>query len=164
MLYTSVFAGDESGHAVLMAGVVAVAALVVLACRLPGDSEPGGDLWPPDAQIDGMVDEHREFRLCLVPREPGVLDLLEHLGCRPVGIPLRRACRFAGACSRHGGTCLTLGPNRRFDLLMESSMRPRCDNSGRHWSEGDSQWLPHPLLISCELHHIIPGIAVAGGR
>jgi hypothetical protein len=29
-----------------------------------------------------MVDEHREFRLCLVPRVPGVLDLLKHLGRR----------------------------------------------------------------------------------
>jgi hypothetical protein len=36
MLYTSVFADDESGYAVLMAGAVAVATLVVLACRLSG--------------------------------------------------------------------------------------------------------------------------------
>ncbi len=113
MLYTSVFAGDESGHAVLMAGVVAVAALVVLACRLPGDSEPGGDLWPPDAQIDGTVDEQHEFRLCLVPREPGVLDLLEHLGCRPVGNPLRRVCRF----------CWRLLPPPRLRVL-DSRTRP----------------------------------------
>ena len=94
MLYISVFAGDESGYAVLMAGVVAVAAPVVLACCLPGDPEPGGDLRPPDALLDGLVDEHREFRLCLVPHVPGVLDLLKHLGCRRVGDPLRRACGF----------------------------------------------------------------------
>jgi hypothetical protein len=80
MLYISVFADDESGHAVLMAGAVAVAALVVLACCLPCHSEPGGDLWPPDALIDGIVDERREFCLCLVPHVPGVLDLLKHLG------------------------------------------------------------------------------------
>jgi hypothetical protein len=94
MLYTSVFAGDGSGHAVLTAGAVAVATLVVLAGRLPGHPEPDGDLWPPDAQIDGMVDEHREFCLCLVPREPGTLDPREHLGCRQVGNPLRRVRRF----------------------------------------------------------------------
>ena len=62
-----------------------MATLVVLACRLPGDPEPVGDFWPPDALIDGMVDEHREFRVCLVPHVPGVLDLLKHLGCRQAG-------------------------------------------------------------------------------
>jgi hypothetical protein len=55
-VFVVVFAGDESGHAVLTAGAVAVAALVVLAGRLPGHPEPDGDLWPPNAQIDGMVD------------------------------------------------------------------------------------------------------------
>lgn len=54
--------------------------LVLLACGLPGDPELGGDLWPPDAQVDGVVDEHRELRLCLVPHVSGVLDLLKHLG------------------------------------------------------------------------------------
>jgi hypothetical protein len=78
MLDTSV-SGDESGYAVLMAGAVAVATLVVLARGLSGDAEPVGDLWPSDALIDGVVDERREFRLCLVPRVPGVLDLLKHL-------------------------------------------------------------------------------------
>jgi hypothetical protein len=78
MLDTSV-SGNESGHAVLMAGAVAVATLVVLACGLSGDAEPVGDLWPSDALIDGVVDERREFRLYLVPRVPGVLDLLKHL-------------------------------------------------------------------------------------
>jgi hypothetical protein len=77
---TPAFFGDESGYAVLMAGAVAVATLVVLACRLSGDAEPVGDLWPSDALIDGVVDERREFRLCLVPHMPGVLDLLKHLG------------------------------------------------------------------------------------
>lgn len=94
MLYTSVLADDESGYAVLMAGVLAVAALVVLPRRLPGDPEPGGDLWPPDALIDGIVDQRREFRFCLVPHVPGVFDVLKHLGCRQVGDPFRRACRF----------------------------------------------------------------------
>jgi hypothetical protein len=62
-----------------MAGAIAVATLVVLACRLPGNSEPGGDLWPADALIDSVVDERREFRLCLVSHVPGVLDLLKYL-------------------------------------------------------------------------------------
>jgi hypothetical protein len=73
---------DESGYAVLMAGVLTVAALVVLARRLSGDPEPGSYLWPPDALVDGIVDKRREFRLCLVPHMPGVLDLLKHLGRR----------------------------------------------------------------------------------
>jgi len=77
-----------------MARAVAVATLVVLACRLPGDAEPVGDLWPPDALIDGVVDERREFRLCFVPHVPGVLDLLKHLRRRQVGNPSRRACGF----------------------------------------------------------------------
>jgi hypothetical protein len=59
-----------------------VSALVVLAGRLPGDSELEGDLWPPDAQADGMVDEHCEFGLGFVPCQPGTLDPREHLGCR----------------------------------------------------------------------------------
>jgi len=79
MLDISAFPGDESGYAVLMAGAVAVAALVLLARRLPGDPELGSDLWPADALIDGMVDERCEFRLCFVPHIPGVLDPLKHL-------------------------------------------------------------------------------------
>ena len=81
-------ANGRSACPVLRGGDVAMAALVALAGRLPGHPEPDGDLRPPDALIDGMVDERREFRLCLVPREPGVLDLLKHLGCRQVGNPL----------------------------------------------------------------------------
>jgi hypothetical protein len=79
----------------LMVAVVAMTALVVLAGRLSGDAEPGGNLWPPDAQIDGMVDERREFRYCIVPHVPDVLELLKHPGCRWVRDPLRRACGFS---------------------------------------------------------------------
>ena len=46
-----------------MANPIAVAALVVLAGRLPGHTEPDSNFWPPDAQADGVVDEHRELRL-----------------------------------------------------------------------------------------------------
>jgi len=59
-----------------------MAALVVLTGCLPGHAEPSGDLWPPDAQTDGMIDEHRKFRFCRLPREAGALDALEHLGWR----------------------------------------------------------------------------------
>ena len=92
MLIPDLPAQDESGHPTVHA--IAVAALVVLAGRLPGHPESGRDLWPSDAQIDGLVDEHREFRLCLVSREPGVLDLLKHLRCSHMGKPLRRVPRF----------------------------------------------------------------------
>ena len=33
-----------------------MAALVVLTGRLPGYAEPGGNLWPPDAQADSLLD------------------------------------------------------------------------------------------------------------
>jgi hypothetical protein len=39
--------------------------LVVLAGRLPGHAQPGGDLRPPDAEADSLVNEHCEFCLCL---------------------------------------------------------------------------------------------------
>jgi hypothetical protein len=93
MLYTSPSTAHESGHAMLAVAFV-VAALAVLACRLSCDSELGGDLWPADTHVDGMVDERREFRLCVVPHVPGVLDLLKHPGCRGIGDPSRRACGF----------------------------------------------------------------------
>jgi hypothetical protein len=31
-------------------------ALIVLAGRLPGHTQPGCDLWPPDAQANSLVD------------------------------------------------------------------------------------------------------------
>jgi hypothetical protein len=71
-----------SGHLLLAAGAVAVSALVMLARRLPGHFEPESDLRPSDAEAYGMVDEHRQFRLGFIAREPGTLDPREHLGCR----------------------------------------------------------------------------------
>jgi hypothetical protein len=38
----------------------------------------------------------------------------------------------ANACERRGCGCLTLAPDRRFDLLIGSSMQPRSDYSGHH--------------------------------
>ncbi len=78
-----ILAEDESG-------AVAVATLVMLAGRLPGHAEPSGDLRPSDAQADGMVDQDREFGLCLFLREPSALDLLQYLRWGHPRNPLRQ--------------------------------------------------------------------------
>jgi len=33
-----------------------MATLIVLTGRLSGHTQPGGDLWPPDAQANSLVD------------------------------------------------------------------------------------------------------------
>jgi hypothetical protein len=71
-----------------------VAALVLLASCLPGDSEPSGDLRPSDPDSDGVVNQLRKVRLCLLLRNPGVLDPLQELGAGHPGILLRLAGRF----------------------------------------------------------------------
>ena len=53
-----------------------MAALVVLTGRLPGHTEPGGDLGPPEAQANSLVNQLRECRFCSLLRNPGALDLL----------------------------------------------------------------------------------------
>jgi hypothetical protein len=83
-------ADGESCHLIPTANPIAVAALVVLAGRLPGHAEPGGDFWPPDAQADGVLDEHHELGLCRFPREPNAFDPLQHLGRRQLRNSLRR--------------------------------------------------------------------------
>jgi hypothetical protein len=90
-LYTGALAGDESGHPMLMAGAIAVAALVVLAGRLSSHAKTGGDLRPPDACVDRLIHQHRELGLYLLASESGAFDPLEHLGWRQSGIPRRRA-------------------------------------------------------------------------
>jgi hypothetical protein len=47
---------------------------VVLAGRLPSHAQPGGDLRPPDAEADSLVNEHCEFCLCLPLRSPSALN------------------------------------------------------------------------------------------
>jgi hypothetical protein len=64
----------------MAAGALTVAALVVLAGRLPAHAELGGDLRPSDAQVYGLVDQRSEFRLGLLLCDSGVPDLLKHLG------------------------------------------------------------------------------------
>ena len=94
MPYTNVVAEVWSGHPTGAAGAVPVAALVVLARRLPGNSEPSGDFRPPEVQANGMVNQHSQFKFSLVPRPPGMLDLLKHLGCRQAANPWRGTCPF----------------------------------------------------------------------
>jgi hypothetical protein len=93
-LYTGALAGDESGHPILTAGEIAMAALVVLAGRLPGDAKTGGDLRPPDAHVDRLIHQYREFGIRLLPGESGAFDLLQHLGWGQLEIPLRRVWLF----------------------------------------------------------------------
>ena len=71
-----------------------MAALVVLTGRLPGHTQPGGDLWPPDAQTNSLVNQLRECRFCPLLCNPGALDLLQHLGGRHPGSRLRLAWRL----------------------------------------------------------------------
>jgi hypothetical protein len=71
-----------------------VSALVVLARRLPGNSESGGDFRPPDAQADRVVNQLRQFCFRLVPCYSGALDPLKYLDGRQAGNSLPRTCRF----------------------------------------------------------------------
>ena len=67
----------------------AVAALVVLAGRLPGHAEPGGNLWPANAQSDGVIDQHGKLCLCLPLRDPGALISSSTWGGVTPGVRLR---------------------------------------------------------------------------
>jgi hypothetical protein len=69
-----------SAASILNSHAATMAALVVLTGRLSGHTQPGGDLWPPDAQADSLVDQLRECRFCSPLRNPGALNLLQHLG------------------------------------------------------------------------------------
>jgi hypothetical protein len=90
-LHPGTLTKDESDHPIVTAGVVAVAALVMLAGRLSGHAKPGSDLRPSDAQADGVIDQNREFRLRLLLRNPGARDPLQHLGRGNPGDSLRQA-------------------------------------------------------------------------
>jgi hypothetical protein len=69
----------ESGRPNFWAGVVAMAALVVLAGTLPVHAKPAGDLRPSDAEADGMVHEERQLGLRLLLHDPDPPDSLQHL-------------------------------------------------------------------------------------
>jgi hypothetical protein len=60
----------------LRGNTAAMAAFVVLTGRLPGYAEPGGNLWPSDAQADSLFDYLREFRFGLPLSGPGALNPL----------------------------------------------------------------------------------------
>lgn len=53
-----------------------MAALIVLTGGLPGYTQPGRDLGPPDAQVNSLVNQLRECRFCPPLRNLGALDLL----------------------------------------------------------------------------------------
>jgi hypothetical protein len=72
-----------------MAGIVAVAALVVLACRLPAHAEPIRDLRPADAQADSVVDEHGQFTLRFLLCNVDTSDPLQDLSGGHPGNSLR---------------------------------------------------------------------------
>jgi hypothetical protein len=71
-----------------------MAAMVVLTGRLPGYIQPSGDLWPPDAKANSLVDQLRECRFCPALCNPGALDPLQQLGGRHLGSRLRMAWRL----------------------------------------------------------------------
>ena len=73
---------------------VAVAALIVLAGRLPGHAELSGDLRPSDPEANGVVDQRCKLRLCLLLRNPGVLDPRQDLRGGHPGSLLRLAGRL----------------------------------------------------------------------
>ena len=93
-LHPGVQADDQSGHSVPTVDVLTVTTLVMLAGRLPGHAKLGGDLRPPDALADGVVDERRNHRLGLLLRNPGAPDPLEHLGRGHPGKLRYRVWRF----------------------------------------------------------------------
>jgi hypothetical protein len=64
----------ELSDVVLVADAVGMAALVLLAGRLPGHAKLRGNLRPPNALADGGLDEHRQFCRGIVSLDPGVPD------------------------------------------------------------------------------------------
>jgi hypothetical protein len=82
-----------SAASILDSLAVTVAALVVLTGRLPAHTQPGGDLWPPDAQTNSLVNQLGECRFCPPLCNPVALDLLQHLGGSHPGSRLHLAWR-----------------------------------------------------------------------
>ncbi len=78
----------------MTAASVAVTALVVLAGRLPRHAKLGSDLRPSEAQMNCVVDQHRELRVCFLLGNPDAPDPLQHLAWRKLGNRLRRTWRF----------------------------------------------------------------------
>jgi hypothetical protein len=70
----------DSGRSIPTAGIIAVAALVVLACRLPAHAEPVRNLRPADAQADRVIDEHGQLSLRFLMRHPDTSYPLYDLG------------------------------------------------------------------------------------
>ena len=79
--------------------IVPVAALVVLAGRLPAHFQAGGDLRPPDAQRDSVVDQGRRLRLGFLPHDAGALIRSSTCGTdiRPPAAPVLVVLPVPGA-------------------------------------------------------------------
>jgi hypothetical protein len=74
ILYAASWPEISSGHAILTAGPVAMSALVVLAGRLPADTQAPGDVGPPDPQADCVVDQQCQLGVQFVPLQPCPAD------------------------------------------------------------------------------------------
>jgi hypothetical protein len=59
---------------------LAMSAPVVLAGCLPAHPEAGSDVRPSNAHAHRLINQCREFGLCLVPAESGAFDPLQHRG------------------------------------------------------------------------------------
>jgi hypothetical protein len=119
---------DELSDLIPAMNAVAVPTPVLLPGRLPGNSEPIGNVWPPNAQAGRVIDQHCEFRICAVPSKPGTFDSFKQLRCRQPGEALR--CWRRCGCRLAPLWLLGLYPRSRpaLRLAHASSMRLGCDS------------------------------------
>ena len=119
---------DELSALIPAMNAVAVPTAVLLPGRLPGNSEPIGNVWPSNAQAGRVIDQHCEFRLCAVPSKLGTFDSFKQLRCRQPGKALR--CWRQFGCRLAPLWLLGLYPRSRHALRLAhaSSMRFGCDS------------------------------------
>jgi hypothetical protein len=102
----------------MLDGAAAVAALVLLAGRLATHAEPGGDFWPPDAQTDSVIDQHKSCASAsrCVTRARSISSSTWDGDTRLSG---RAGMGFSArlCCCDPGGVCPVLAADRRLDLL-----------------------------------------------
>ena len=123
---------DELSALIPAMNAVAVPTAVLLPGRLPGNSEPIGNVWPPNAQAGRVIDQHCEFRLCAVPSK-----LARSIRSSSCGADSRARRCAAGVSSavawrRSGCSGFTRGPGMRFDLLTH----PACGSGVTAWFIG----------------------------
>ena len=81
MLYTGLLVIAGLGAVVLAVAAFGMAAQVLLASCLSGHTKLRRDLRPPQIAPNCSVRQDRQFCFGLVSFDPGVLDLLQQLGC-----------------------------------------------------------------------------------